>query len=86
MADTHGTSPNIDRLVTQAAQHLAALETLSTCIPAYLLPTEDTDFPLHNIAGDKQSLSATRPEILPKRTRRNLPAPLTLEPAFTQHE
>jgi hypothetical protein len=38
------------------------------------------------LAGDKQPLSASRQEVLPKRTRRDLPAPLTLEPAFTQHE
>ena len=82
---TH-TTPDVDTLVTQATQHLAALETLSNFIPSYLLPTEDIDLPQQNIAGDKQPLSATRQEILPKRTIRDLPAPLTLESAFTQHE
>ena len=62
------------------------METLSNFIPSYLLPTEDIDLPQQNIAGDKQPLSATRPEFLQKRTIRDLPAPLTLEPAFAQNE
>jgi hypothetical protein len=70
LTDTHDTSPGIGTLVARAAQHLAAPETLSTCIPAYLLPTDDTDLPLHDIAGVKPLLYATRPAILPKRTKR----------------
>ncbi len=87
VSDTSSTSPDVDALVSQAAQHLTALpgNPLQLHLP-HLLPTEDIDLPPQAIAGDKQPLSATRSKILPKRTKRDLPAPLSLESTFTQHE
>ena len=78
--------PDLNAPVIQATQHLTNLQTLTNYIPPHLYPDEDTQLPQVPLAGDKQPLSNSRQEILPKRTRRNLPAPLTLESAFTQHE
>lgn len=75
-----------DGMVAQATQLLTTLETMTTYIPSFLRANEDTELPPQTIAGDKQPLSATRLEILPKPTRRDHPAPITLDPTFAKNE
>lgn len=51
-----------------------------------MLPDIDVVLPLQTLAGEKQPLSATRTEALPKKTGRDRTSPKSLEKAFNDHE